>query len=163
VTGYKGAACGHGGHRRQAGLELDGRPIVEGGVQSLAVVDLLDEAADRLPRVVGIAVGAAVDLLLLQRLHEALRLSVVVGIADAAHAWLDGMAGQQLGVVAAGVLHAAVGVVDEAVGRRPACRDRHGQRGDREARLQVRLERPADDPAAVRIEHHDKIGELPSP
>ena len=32
---------------------------------------------------------SAVDLLLLEGLHEALRLGIVVGIADAAHARLD--------------------------------------------------------------------------
>ena len=64
-----------------------------------------------------VAIGASVDLLLLERLHEALRLGIVVGIADAAHARLDVVPLQQLGVVAAGILHAAIGMMDQAAGR----------------------------------------------
>ena len=58
----------------------------------------------------------AVDLLLLERLHEALRLGIVVGIADPAHAGGNAVLLQQIGVVAAGILDAAVGVVDQAAG-----------------------------------------------
>ena len=64
-----GAACCRGSsghHRRQAGLELDGRPIGQRGVQPLAVVDLVDEAADLPAGVAQVAIGAAIDLLVLE-------------------------------------------------------------------------------------------------
>jgi hypothetical protein len=51
----------------------------------MAIIHLLDEAADHLSRLLGVAVAAPIDLLLLERLHEALRLGIVVGIADADH------------------------------------------------------------------------------
>jgi len=129
-------------------------------VQSLPIVDLLDEGADPCSCVNGIAIGTAIDLLLLQGLHEAFRLGIVVGIADTTHARPDIVVGKQPGIVAAGVLHAAVGVVDEAAGRRVAFRDRHGECGDSEARLQMRLQRPADDAAAEGVEDDGEIGEL---
>ena len=44
---------------------------------------------------------------------------VVVTVADAAHRWLDPGFGQPLGVADADVLHAAVGVVDQAALGRP--------------------------------------------
>ena len=51
----------------------------------MAIVDLLDEGADRVAGLLEVAIAAVVDFLLLERLHEALRLGVVTGIADAAH------------------------------------------------------------------------------
>jgi hypothetical protein len=52
-----------------------------------------------------------------ERLHEALRPSVVIGVADAAHAGLDAMRFQHRGVATAGILDPAIGVMDEAAGR----------------------------------------------
>src|SRR5215208_1196511 len=95
-------------------LELGRRSIVERGVQALDVVDPVDEVADRALGGASITVEGAVDLLGLERAHEALGLGVVVGIADPAHARGDAMSRQHLGVVAAGVLGALVGVMDQA-------------------------------------------------
>src|SRR5690606_40946187 len=53
-------------------LELGGRAVGQRRVQALAVVDLLDESADRRLCRGEVAIGAAVDLLLLQGSHEAL-------------------------------------------------------------------------------------------
>jgi hypothetical protein len=89
-------------------------------VQSLAIADPFDENTDRGTRVVDVSIGSTIDLLELERLDEALRLGVVVRIADAAHARLDVMPLEQFGAVATRVLHTAIGVVDQGAGRRLA-------------------------------------------
>jgi len=142
------------------GFELDRRPIGQSRVQALAIIHLLDERADGAAGVVGITVGPAVNLLVLERLHEALRLGVVVRIADAAHAGADAVSGEDFAVAAAGILHALIGVMDETVGRRAARLKRHGERRDRQPRLQISLQRPADDAPAEGVEHHREISEL---
>jgi len=73
-------------------------------MQALAVVDLLDEAADERPRRGDVAVGAPVDLLLLEGPHEALCLGVVVRVADPAHARPDAVRRQPGDVVFTGIL-----------------------------------------------------------
>src|SRR5439155_27282626 len=113
-------------------------------VQTMAIVDVFEKGAYRRTRMVYVAVGPSVDLLLLERLHEALRLGVVVGTADAAHARPDVMRLQDGGVIAACVLHAAVGMVDQTARCRPPRRERHGERGDCQARLQMHLQTPSD-------------------
>src|SRR5438132_7407656 len=55
----------------------------------MPIVDVFDEDTDRLARVFKITIISAVDFLLLECFHEALRLGVVVGITDPAHARLD--------------------------------------------------------------------------
>jgi hypothetical protein len=96
-----------GGGRKilDAFFELDRGPIGQGRMEPAAVVDALDEGADRVAGLAQIAIVSAVDLLLLECLHEALRLGVVVGIADTAHARLDAMRFQYARVLATGVLH----------------------------------------------------------
>ena len=58
-------------------------------MQSLAIVDLFDELSDRATCSGSIPISLPVDFLVLERLHEALCLGIVVRIADAAHARLD--------------------------------------------------------------------------
>src|SRR6185436_17841709 len=53
------------------GIELGRRAIAQGRVQALLVVDLVDEGADAACRLAMVAIEPAVDLLGLQRLHEA--------------------------------------------------------------------------------------------
>ena len=85
-------------------LELGRWSIAQGRVQALGVVDLLDEGADAARGFMVIAIEPAVDLLGLERLHEALGLGVVVGIADPAHAGLNVVGGQDRRIVTAGIL-----------------------------------------------------------
>src|SRR5271166_881579 len=68
------------------GLELGWGFVAERRVQTLGVVDGVDEGADLAAGVVDVGVGSGVDLLLLERLHEAFRLGVVVRIGRPAHA-----------------------------------------------------------------------------
>jgi hypothetical protein len=83
-------------------------------------VDLFDEGADRLAGVLGIPIGSAVHFLLLECLHEVLRLGIVIRIADAAHAWLDIVCLQPRAAFASGVLHAAIRMMNQVARGRSA-------------------------------------------
>src|SRR5581483_2266886 len=95
-------------------LELHGRLISQGGVETMAVIDHFDELADRSPGGGEIAIGTAVDLLALQRFHEAFGHRIVPRAADPAHARLDAGLLEASDVVIAGILDAPIGVVDQA-------------------------------------------------
>src|SRR5580692_9665031 len=103
-------------------------------MQSASVVDVFDEGAYVGSGCLDRGVGLGVDFLLLQCSHEALGLGVVVGVAGAAHAGSDPVGLQPFAIFVAGVLHAAVGVVDETR-RGTAGRQRHVERLDRQTRL----------------------------
>ena len=68
------------------------------------IVDIFNERADRLTRVVEIAIISPVYLLLFECFHETLSFRIVVWITDPAHAWLNIMCGEYLSVVAACIL-----------------------------------------------------------
>ena len=55
-------------------------------MKASAVVVLVDELLDMGPQIVDVVVLIAVNLLLFERLHEALAEGVIVGIARTAHA-----------------------------------------------------------------------------
>jgi hypothetical protein len=74
-----------------------------------------------------IAPLSAVHLLLFECLDERLSLGVVVGITHAAHARLHSMIGQQREIVGAGILNAAVGMMNQPRRRLPF-EQRHAQR-----------------------------------
>ena len=82
-----GADRSGGGFDRLPGvvLELLRAEIAERGMEPPGVVDLVDEARKVGGDVVEGLVGHRVDRLDLERLHEALGLGVVVGIAAPAH------------------------------------------------------------------------------
>lgn len=126
----------------------------------MTIVDVLDERADLLSGVTNVAIERRVALFVLERLHEALRLCIVIRIGKAAHAGDDAMGVEQHGVVATCVLHAAVGMMHETSRPWASRRDRHLQRGDWQARVEVRLQSSAYDPSAEGIEHHGQICEL---
>ena len=60
-------------------LEFDRAPVSERGVEPALVVDLVDEAWKRMDDVGECLVAAEIHLFGLERLHEALGLSVVIG------------------------------------------------------------------------------------
>jgi hypothetical protein len=103
---------------------------------------------------VSIAVKAPIDFLGLERLHEALRFGIVVGIADPAHAGLNVVRGEQRRILPARILDAAIGMMDQAAGSGFASAESHVQRGNGQARLQVGFERSADHPPAERVKHN---------
>ena len=98
----------------QVGFEFGGWLIRQCRVQPLAIVDFFDESANFVVRMMCVTIAASVDLLLLERLHEALRHRVVVRAANPAHARLDGVRLEPADVVAARVLHATIGMMDQA-------------------------------------------------
>ena len=100
-------------------FELNGRLIADRGMQSTGVVDVVDESADIALGVFAAAIGLAVDLLGFERMHEALGLGVVLRRYRATHAGVGADLAQAQGVVAAGVLHAAVGMMDQVLQRPP--------------------------------------------
>jgi len=112
------------------------------------------------PAAAVIAMAGAVDLFALEGSDKALGLGVVVGIADPAHAGGDAVPVEHAGVLGTGVLHAAVGMVDQAAPGRAARRHRHGQRRHRQAGAEMIGHRPADDAPAESIEDNRQIGEL---
>src|SRR5271165_6836756 len=83
-------------------------------MQAASVIDVFEEGADTGSGLVDRRIGFAVHFFLLQRAHEALGLGVVIWVAGAAHADQDASLRQLFAVVGAGILHAPVGVMDEA-------------------------------------------------
>jgi hypothetical protein len=112
-------------------------------VQPVLVVDLCDEAIDPVAGVVDVGEGLSVDLFSLQRLHEALGFGVVEGIAGPAHADGDVTIGQSLAIGDGGVLHAAIGMMDQAAGLRLSGIEGRIQRGNGERGVERVLKSPA--------------------
>ena len=86
-------------------------------MESLAIVDLFDEAAKASARLLRVTILAQVDLLALQGFEEALGPRILVGISASAHADGKTMASQPFQVDMRTVLNSAVGVMHHA---RPA-------------------------------------------
>ncbi len=99
------------------GLEFERRTIVQGRMQSLPVVEHFDVLEGGRPRLGAGNKGPVRDEFALQPGEEALLGRVVVGVAGPAHAGQRLGRVQEGGVVGAGILTAAVGMVDEAFGR----------------------------------------------
>ena len=105
------------------------------------------------------AKASAVDLLRLQRLHEAFGFGVVEGIARPAHADGDVVFGELLAVGDGGVLHAAIGVMDQAAGLRLSGFEGGVQRGNGERSIKRVLQSPAHGLAREGVENDGKIDE----
>ncbi len=118
-------------------------------MQTLAVMDRFDEAADLLARLVQIAIIGGLDLLALERFHDAFRHRIVIGAAGPAHRGLDAGTLQSPDIVAADLLHAAIGVVHQFAGHHVAPRQRHLERLQRQVGTQMTGHRPADHLAAA--------------
>src|SRR5688500_18087019 len=93
-----------------------------------------------------VRVLAEIDLFVLERLHEALRLGVVIGIPPTAHADGDSGFSKQIGVLDRCILDAAVGVVDQAW-LHVAVPKRHPERSQCQLRVYSSGEFPTDHPA----------------
>ena len=76
-------------------------------MQSLPVVDLIDEAGDAGSGVGEVTVLRGVDLLDLQRFHEALGHGVVIRTSGAAYAGLDAGLFQPIDIIALSILNAS--------------------------------------------------------
>jgi hypothetical protein len=94
----------------------------------------------------------------LRVLHEALGFGVVVRIARPAHAALEAALVQTSRVFVGGVLHAAIGMVDEAL-RRISRGDRHVESLDGQTGFQVIVERPSHDLAREGVDDDGEVDE----
>ena len=82
-------------------------------MKSFPVVDFFEKIADLGPRFGQIPVFVAVNLLTLQGFHKGFAGCVVPRISFTRHADDDAVFLQQTGVIAAGILRATVGVMDQ--------------------------------------------------
>jgi hypothetical protein len=119
-------------------------------------LDELTEALARLGTVLGLEQR---DCLVLESLHEALGLGLVIGIPRAAQADPDSLGLQQVGLGRRGILDATLRVVDQPRPNR-ARGQGHLERGQRQFRLQVALERPADAAATIGSHQDGQVHEL---
>ena len=126
--------------------------IAECAVAPHAVVEGFDIVQDRQPCLMPCGEAAAADESGLERAPEAFQVGVVLPVGAAAHARGDAVQFQHPAVVLAGVLHAAVAVMEQARGQF-ASRDGLPQRGFGQAGLQMSGRGRADDAAAAKVEH----------
>src|SRR5438270_8047711 len=105
-------------------FELRWRYVAERGVKPFLVIDLLEELADRGPRLGQIAVFVAMNLFVLQGLHEGFARRVIPWIRFARHTDVDAVFPEQIRVVAAGILRTTVGMMDQTRLHHPS-RKRH--------------------------------------
>src|ERR1700674_756110 len=89
-------------------LELDGAPVAEGGMEPSLVVNLVDEPRKRMDDVGEGLIASQIDLFDLQRLHEAFRLRVVVGVATPAHGTAEPVGRQEVAIGLGSVLCPAI-------------------------------------------------------
>ena len=133
-------------------LEVHGGVKTECAVEPLSVVKDFDVVEDRAFRLGAGGVDLPVDEFGFQRRPEALHPGVVVAVARPAHARDRTVGAQQFPVGVAGVLAAAIRVVEQP-GRGPMRLDRplEGTGDQRGGHRVVRC--PAHDLAAARVEH----------
>ena len=99
---------------REAGFELKWRAVAEGRVETLGIVNGVDEDANETPCIFEVLEAAAIDFFGFEGLHETLSFGIVVRIAGPAHADGDIVPGEALAIFCRGILHATIRVMDEA-------------------------------------------------
>ena len=147
----------------RAFFELCGAEVVERGMAPNGVVEAVDVAGNVACRVGAGEEGGSPDQLGFQRLEERLDHGVVVTVALARHRDADAVAAQLGLVIDRAVLAAAIGMVDQPLGRTP-----HGESGlqgsDRQPAVQAVADRPADDPPREQVDDDGEIDPaLPCP
>ena len=125
-------------------------------MQSSSIVYLLDEDRQSPGDIGEGLVAREIDFLDLQRLHEALRPGIMVGIADAAHRSAQAGSLQRFAIQLRRVLAAPVGVMD-AAGRRPPACDSGLQGGQGERRVQALRQGVTDDLPAAGIKDDREV------
>src|SRR5467141_1469251 len=94
-------------------LKLDGRTICQRRMQSLHIVDLLDEVCNMPAQFVDSTVLPCLQFLVFQRLDKALAFAVLPGRAWPAHAQDCATGFQSINITLRSVLDALIGVVDQ--------------------------------------------------
>lgn len=95
-------------------LEPRGAEIAEGGVEPSPIVGLFDEARQAFEHVGERLEGHGIDAFNLERLHEALGLSIVIRVAASSHRANKAVLGEMLPVRLGSLLRPSVGMVDAA-------------------------------------------------
>jgi hypothetical protein len=93
-------------------FELRRGQVPQRRVDPLAIVDLIEEPSHPPQRVVEVLVLREIDLLLLDRSHDPIGISMLFGFAHAHHADPHGAADQHLDVGRGGILHPLVGMMN---------------------------------------------------
>ena len=130
-------------------------------MQTLLVVDLLNEFSNIIESILERLILGEIDLLVLQGLYEALGERVVVRIPPSAHADFDAMRFQALDILVRGVLDSLVRVMNEraevVVSSFP---ESHSEGAHRQIRIEIPAEVPADAPPAEDIQYDRQVDEL---
>lgn len=134
----------------QVRLELRGRQIAEAGMKTLDVVNVVEKPAEVRPCFLKVVVLAEVYLFFLERLEKTLGFGIIVRTARLAHARAGPNLAQAGDILGTGVLNASIRMMDQA-NWRAAGGNRRIQRGQRQARVNVSGQVPADHTAAERI------------
>src|SRR6202012_5752456 len=108
---WKTHCLGGRGMFRSQSFELLRRPVAQGRGQPLTVVILIDKFLHIHLQFPDVGVFSAVNLFVLQSLHEAFARSIVVRICRAAHTRCDVVALEQFHVFPRGILNATVRVM----------------------------------------------------
>lgn len=123
---------------------------------SLTIVPGLDVPEDGAARVIpGVPVSLD-DQFQFQRGKEAFRDRVVPAVALVAHAGDDPVLGEQRAIVIAGVLDAAIRVMQQTRARTPSAQC-HAERAQREIDVKRLAHRPADAAARGEIQHRGQV------
>jgi hypothetical protein len=131
----------------------------EGAVEPLAVVKDFDPLEDGGAGLCPRGEGAALHEFAFEAAPEAFHGGVVIAVAPAAHAGNDPGQRQPLAIVAAGILDALVGVMEQLTGR-AALRERHVERGQWQSGGQRVPHRPADAAPAAPVQNPGHIKEV---
>ena len=98
-----------------------------------------------------------IEQLTFERGEETLRHRVVVGVSDRPHRGANACLSTSFAELDRGILRAMIRMVDHAA--RPPLPERHVEGVEHHLHVQGGRHRPADDPAAERIEHDRQIEE----
>src|SRR5215467_9981565 len=128
-------------------------------MQSLVIVDLLDEMADAIPCLGHIAILKHLNLFIFESAHEALYSGIVVGVATSAHADQNPAFHQHLRIGMATVLYSSIRMVDQS---RPdvSAVERHPQCDNCKPWFHSAIQSPANAAPAESIQDDGQIHEL---
>ena len=135
------------------------RTVAQRRMQSLLIVVPVDKFLDVSAQVIEIAILVGVDFFPLQSLQKTFAAGVVVRIRRAAHARNHSMPFENGAIVFAGILHAAIGMMDQT-GCRLSRGDGLFQCGQRETTGQGLLQRPTHDLARKSVKDHRQVDEF---
>ncbi len=127
---------------------------------SLVVVGVLEEVWGVSDDIGHGSIPTRIDLLMLERLHEAPHVRVVIGITRAGHGAQEARLGQSFSVAPGRILRTSVRVVNASRWRIPAV-DSGVQRGHGEARIEGGADGVADHLAREHVQDDGEEDEPP--